>query len=70
LIVMPFLRPFDNPRFQTYGEFLSFFSQICDVSETWNIIRLEIGIPNNPSHRVSCSCTKEILHTGALECFC
>lgn len=32
LIVMPFLRPFDNPRFQTFGEFVSFFSQICDVS--------------------------------------
>jgi hypothetical protein len=31
LMVMPFLRPFDNPRFQTYGEFVSFFSQICDV---------------------------------------
>lgn len=30
LIVMPFLRPFNNPRFQTYGEFVSFFSQICD----------------------------------------
>src|SRR6267154_4251203 len=31
LIVMPFLRPFDNPRFETYGEFVSFFSQICEV---------------------------------------
>jgi hypothetical protein len=31
LMVMPFLRPFDNPRFQTFGEFVSFFSQICDV---------------------------------------
>jgi hypothetical protein len=46
LIVMPFLRPFDNPRFQTFGEFVSFFEQICDV-------RLEhhrtggIGIPDN-----------------------
>src|SRR6266403_3768401 len=38
LMVMPFLRSFDNPRFQTYGEFVSFFSQICDVSETLNII--------------------------------
>jgi hypothetical protein len=52
LIVMPFLRPFDNPRFQTFGEFVSFFDQICDV-------RLEhnggIGIPDNPLPRVSCS---------------
>ncbi|KAI0274570.1 kinase-like domain-containing protein [Russula aff. rugulosa BPL654] len=30
LMVMPFLRSFDSPRFQTYGEFVSFFSQICD----------------------------------------
>ncbi len=40
LIVMPFLRPFDNPRFQTYGEFVSFFSQICDV-RLGVIVRLE-----------------------------
>jgi hypothetical protein len=32
LIVMPFLRPFDEPRFQTYGEFVAFFTQICEVS--------------------------------------
>jgi hypothetical protein len=31
LIVMPFLRPFHRPRFQTYGEFVAFFTQICDV---------------------------------------
>ena len=67
LIVMPFLRPFDNPRFQTFGEFVSFFEQICDV-------RLKhhrtggIGIPNNPLPRVSCSCTNEISRTGGREC--
>lgn len=64
LIVMPFLRPFDSPRFQTFGEFVSFFDQICDV-------RLEhnggMGIPDNPLPRVSCSCTNEILRIGALE---
>src|SRR5260221_12932733 len=31
LMVMPFLRPFNKPRFQTYGEFVAFFTQICDV---------------------------------------
>jgi hypothetical protein len=31
LMVMPFLRPFNKPRFQTFGEFVSFFIQICDV---------------------------------------
>jgi hypothetical protein len=31
LIVMPFLRPFNNPHFETYGEFVAFFAQICEV---------------------------------------
>jgi hypothetical protein len=31
LMVMPFLRPFNNPRFQTFGEFVAFFIQICEV---------------------------------------
>jgi hypothetical protein len=31
LMVMPFLRPFNNPPFQTYGEFVAFFMQICEV---------------------------------------
>jgi len=30
LMVMPFLRPFNNPRFQTYGEFVAFFTQVCE----------------------------------------
>ena len=32
LMVMPFLRPFNNPRFQTFGEFVAFFTQTCEVS--------------------------------------
>ena len=31
LMVLPFLRPFTNPRFQTYGEFVAFFMQISEV---------------------------------------
>ena len=31
LMVMPLLRPFQNPRFQTFGEFVAFFTQICEV---------------------------------------
>ena len=31
LMVLPFLRPFKNPRFQTYGEFAAFFMQITEV---------------------------------------
>jgi len=30
LMVMPLLRPFKNPRFQTYGEFVAFFMQISE----------------------------------------
>jgi serine/threonine protein kinase len=30
LMVIPFLRPFKNPRFQTYGEFVAFFMQISE----------------------------------------
>ena len=69
LIVMPFLRPFDNPRFQTFGEFVSFFTQLCDVRLEHYLTR-GIGTSDNPSSRVSCSCTNEILRTGALGCFC
>jgi len=29
---MPFLRAFDKPRFQTYGEFVSFFSLIHEMT--------------------------------------
>lgn len=32
LMVMPYLRPFDKPHFRTFGEFVAFFTQICDVS--------------------------------------
>lgn len=30
LMVMPFLRPFNHPHFQTFGEFVAFFMQICE----------------------------------------
>jgi len=31
LMAMPLLRPFNNPHFQTFGEFAAFFIQICEV---------------------------------------
>jgi hypothetical protein len=31
LMVTSFLRPFNNPRFQTFGEFVAFFNQLCEV---------------------------------------
>lgn len=36
VIVMPFLRPFDKPHFRTYGEFVAFFTQICEVSPAYH----------------------------------
>ena len=31
IIVMPMLRPFDNPRFDTFGEVIDFFRQVFEV---------------------------------------
>jgi hypothetical protein len=35
IIVHPLLRPFSKPPFQTYGEFVTFFAQICEVSPNY-----------------------------------
>ncbi|KAH9036978.1 kinase-like domain-containing protein [Lactarius pseudohatsudake] len=43
LMVMPFLRPFNHPRFQTFGEFVAFFIQICEG--------LQFMHQNNVAHR-------------------
>ena len=39
LMVVPLLRPFNKPRFQTFGEFVAFFTQICDVRLAQYLIR-------------------------------
>jgi hypothetical protein len=39
LIVMPYLRCFNKPRFQTFGEFVAFFTQICDVRFVHHLIQ-------------------------------
>ena len=31
IMVHPLLRPFDKPPLQTFGEFVTFFAQICEV---------------------------------------
>jgi hypothetical protein len=33
LMVFPLLRPFNRPRFQTFGEFVAFFTQLCEVTK-------------------------------------
>jgi len=61
LMVMPFLRPFNNPRFQTFGEFVAFFTQTCEVSDkiSSSLIKSDcVGI------RVYNSCMSRTLHTG------
>ena len=35
LMVFPLLRPFNRPRFQTFGEFVAFFAQICEVTKIY-----------------------------------
>ena len=34
------LRPFNDPPMQTYGEFVAFFSQLCNVSDMRRVIVL------------------------------
>ena len=59
ILVHPLLRPYDDPRFQTYGEFITFFAQICEVSlcafVTDSIFQ---------STRASNSCTRTTSLTG------
>lgn len=33
IMVHPRLRPFDDPPMQTYGEFVAFFGQLCEVCD-------------------------------------
>ncbi len=33
LMVFPLLRPFNQPRVQTFGEFVAFFTQICEARQ-------------------------------------
>ena len=33
IMVHALLRPFNNPPMQTYGEFVAFFGQLCEVSD-------------------------------------
>jgi len=38
IIVQPLLRPFYDPRLRTYGEFVTFFAQICEVSPVFPLM--------------------------------
>jgi hypothetical protein len=39
LMVFPLLRPFNRPHFQTFGEFVAFFTQICEVGQNSPAVR-------------------------------
>ena len=70
LMVTPFLRPFDNPRFQTFGEFVAFFTQVCEVCSRFFFgLGLAMVGADWLSIRASNSCTSEILHTGSRRLF-
>jgi hypothetical protein len=64
IMVIPFLRPFKNPRFQTYGEFVAFFTQISEVRP--NTIKYNLQIISDKSWTVRASnlCIREKSHIG------
>lgn len=62
LMVMPLFRPFNKPCFQTFGEFVAFFTQICEVISS-NTCRHE-SILIQLRIRGFNSCMSETLHTG------
>ena len=62
IIVQPLLRPFYNPPLQTYGEFVTFFSHICELSPAGS--RLKSGRCLTDYYRVSDLCTRTMSLTG------
>src|SRR6266403_1586786 len=40
LMVFPLLRPFNQPKIQTFGEFVDFFTQICQVRRKASPVQL------------------------------
>src|SRR5258707_5999418 len=61
LMVMPLLRPFNDPHFQTFGEFVAFFAQISEVRsfQTYrhDQYRLSFG-SGSPIHARAEHCTQ------------
>ena len=68
LMVFPVLQPFNHLHFQTFGEFVTFFAQLCEVAR----IRLLciMLIINNWSSRASNLCMRGMLLTGISHSFC
>ncbi len=64
IIVHPLLRRFDKPRLQTYGEFITFFVQICEVCCMLFIHDIVVQLT-----RASNLCTRTTSPTGTLSFF-
>ena len=54
ILVQPLLRPFYKPPLQTFGEFVTFFAQICEVS----LVVLDVTNRIPESRREYNSCMK------------
>ena len=61
LMVFPLLRPFNQPKIQTFGEFVDFFTQICQVRLTSLPLLL---LFKKYSLRVFDLCMREMSPTG------
>src|SRR5260221_5623217 len=61
LIIFPLLRPFNQPKIQTFGEFVDFLTQICQVRQNSSTLLLFIRCVL----RVIDLCMIDILTTGA-----
>ena len=63
LMVFPLLRPFNQPKIQTFGEFVTFFTQICQVRpKSFPLLLLF----RRRFLRAFDLCMSEISHTGGL----
>jgi hypothetical protein len=60
IMVHSLLRPFNKPRFQTYGEFVAFFEQISEVGAAFFALRSGI----TQFTRVYNLCTRTTLRIG------
>lgn len=68
IIVHPLLRPFYKPLFQTYGEFVTFFAQICEVSPFSSLITrtfVELPMIGRPIHARKSRCSPVSHHRFA-----
>jgi hypothetical protein len=66
LMVFPLLRPFNSPLFQTFGEFIAFFTQLCEVTKDYLVCVTLIF--NNHWLRVSNSCINAMWLIGMSCC--